>query len=80
MKKQIIMLIALLGVSPGLWAHSGIGAEHHGFFATLIHVLTQPDHLLGIVYGSVLALTVIAGGLKIKRIVRQNKKTAVSIK
>lgn len=71
MKKQILSFASLVSLSPALWAHSG---EHHGFGATLWHVLSQADHLLGIITGSVLTLAVIVGAFKIKRRMQKTKK------
>jgi len=76
MKKQILLLASLMSLSPALWAHSG---EHHGFGITLWHVLSQANHLLGIITGSVITLAVIAGVLKIKRRPQQTKKVSSSL-
>ena len=76
MKKQIPLLAGLMSLSPALWAHSG---EHYGFWSTLWHVVSQPDHLFGILGGSVLALAVIAGVLKIRRRLQQDKRLSSSL-
>ena len=73
MKKQIPLLVSLMSLSPALWAHSG---EHYGFWSTLWHVVSQPDHLFGILGGSVIALAVIAGVRKFRRHLRQSKKVS----
>lgn len=78
MKKQILMFIGLLSLAPALWAHGG-GAEHHGFMATLWHVVSQPDHLLGIAGGSIIVLGVIAGLVKTKRRAQQTKRMSPSL-
>ena len=71
MKKQIALLGGLVLSSSAVWAHSG---EHYGFWMTLWHVVSQPDHLFGIVSGSVIALAVLGGALKIRRRLQQGKK------
>ena len=76
MKKQILLLVGLLGISPALWAHGG---EHYGFWTTLWHVLSQPDHLLGIIVGSVFTLVLIVAVFRIKRRLKQTKKIASSL-
>ncbi len=53
----LVPVAALVAASPAAWAHPAL--FEGGPMASLLHLLTQPDHLLAVVAGIGLAAVVV---------------------
>jgi hydrogenase/urease accessory protein HupE len=64
MKRYVVvpLTVASAAITPWAEAHTGDGAEHVGLVKTVLHVLSEPDHLAilaAVVVGAPLIATLV---------------------